>query len=112
MAVTKKGASVARLIGCRVVVVLRNGKEVCGTLMAFDGTRDLVLADAERRWVSHNKRPMLEQIGLVLLKGCTVESIMIKKAATAVATARRGTANSKEVAIGSTSGLSKGLRGL
>ena len=112
MAVAKKGTNVARLIGCRVVVALINGKEVCGTLLAFDGSRDLVLADAERRWVSHNKRSMLEQIGLVLLKGCTVESIMIKRSATAVASTRKVSASSKEVAIGGTTGLSTGLRGL
>ena len=102
----------AKLIGCRVVVVMTNGKEICGTLMAFDGARDLVLGDAERRWMSKNRRPVLEQLGpLVLLKGCTVDSIMVKRPASATVV-RRGPVGSKEVSLRGTSGLSKGLRGL
>lgn len=59
--------------GKRVIIDLKNGKQVVGTLKAFDIHINLTLEDAEERVDGETKR----KIGSVFLRGDTIIMLAI-----------------------------------
>jgi len=60
--------------GKRVVVDLKNKKQIVGTLVAFDVHPNVVLADAEE----HENGEMTRKLGQVFIRGDTIITIIIQ----------------------------------
>ncbi|MCW1301272.1 MAG: LSm family protein [Candidatus Nanoarchaeia archaeon] len=60
--------------GTRVMVDLKNGKQLVGTLLAFDIHINIVLDDAEEIIENETKR----KLGKIFVRGDTIISIAVK----------------------------------
>lgn len=60
--------------GKRVIVDLKNKKQIVGTLLAFDIHPNIVMSDAEER----ENGEMTRKLGIVFLRGDAILSIIIQ----------------------------------